>query len=102
MKRTTFLIAVLAVTMSACAVAIMLAGHSTAPLAPPAGVRAWEYKVVHAADVMKLGQQEAPAGVGERMPFDLGMDSLGSAGWELVAVATPQTGPATYHFKRPR
>jgi hypothetical protein len=58
--------------------------------AAPSGRRAWEYRVLHRADVEEL----APQG---KDRFTAGLNRLGAEGWELAAIEPP----LTYLFKRP-
>ena len=95
--RTTSLVAVVVVTAVACAGAFLLASRSTA--APPAGVRAWEYKVIYGVEIARMGGQPAEKGGHQVTP---GLNSLGADGWELVVVENAQNEAAKYYFKRPK
>jgi uncharacterized protein (TIGR03067 family) len=59
----------------------------------PAGVPRWEYRIINAAEVARLGQDELTAG----------LNLLGDGGWELVLVEQPGSGRSPlYYFKRPK
>jgi hypothetical protein len=104
--RTTSLIAVVLVTVSTCAGAILLATRSTAAPAPPLppGVKAWEYKLLSDFQLVQAG---VPPGGKARQPandgLNDGLNNLGAEGWELVTVIeNPNGGAAKYYFKRPK
>jgi hypothetical protein len=108
--RTTSLIALLLVTVAASAGAVLLAGHSAAAPAPPAGAKGWEYKMLFDFGISELVKPANPMEP-ERGDFPLrrsfadGMNKLGADGWELVAVAPASQIPnahTVYYFKRPK
>jgi hypothetical protein len=85
------------------AVGVAVSGRTPAAPAPPAGVRAWEYKVVQDFQLVNLGRPAAAQGGAERDLRADGMNALGAEGWELVATTAGGQGvSATYFFKRPK
>jgi hypothetical protein len=102
MSRSVSRVVVVLGAVAAGALAWTLAGRS--PAAPPAGVRAWEYRVLNEFQVNGLGRQPPAQGgpVAERQPFAEGINGLGADGWELVTVVVTGNAAPTYCFKRPK
>jgi hypothetical protein len=97
--RTTSLIALLLVTGAAGVGAFLLAGHSTAAPAVPAGAKAWEYKVLYAVEIPRMGGPPAEKGAHSATS---GLNTLGAEGWDLVAVDNSPHEATKYVFKRPK
>jgi hypothetical protein len=88
-----------ALALAACAVVLLVNCQSARTVAArEAAKQRWEYKEITQLGVSRLGDpdQKTPNAT------ELGLNTLGDEGWELVAVSSNNGGLERYIFKRPK